>query len=322
MRSGAEPVAELAARLEWPLVVEPTANITGLSAGHALLADEGFVAAHAPEVVLQFGATPTTRAALSYAASADRLIVADPDLWRHDPTGTAETITLDEALRITARGPSGWIDEWRRADDVTRAAMDAYLDEVDAPSELRLARDLGAAIAPDTTLFVGNSTPVRDLTLTMVPRADVRVLASRGASGIDGQVSTAFGIAWSGGPVVALLGDLTMLHDAGSLLWQRGLAPVFVVPNNGGGGIFDLLPSGALPENDEYFVTPHDVDLGDLARAAGAHHIVVTDGAIGPALSGELPTDRPSILEVAIDRARAVAVRREMRAAIARALHG
>ncbi|MDP9118884.1 MAG: 2-succinyl-5-enolpyruvyl-6-hydroxy-3-cyclohexene-1-carboxylic-acid synthase, partial [Actinomycetota bacterium] len=296
--------------LGWPVLAEPTSTArrpgSSLAAGQALI-ESAWADAHRPEVAIQFGAAPTTRATRAFVASAETLVVADrfhldpdpdrvaswrvavdPDalpsaLGRHPVMQKGIGIALTDAhtedeIQERWRGridpaPDDWREAWRAADRVARIAMDDAMNGWDEPFEPRVARDV-AAWAPDGGfLFVGNSTPVRDLDLAMAPRDDVRVLANRGASGIDGLVSTTLGVAAADrGPTVALLGDLSFLHDAGAILWNapRVFQLTIVVVNNGGGHVFSLLPQRDLPEHRELFVTPQAVDIGGLCAAAGA----------------------------------------------------
>jgi 2-succinyl-5-enolpyruvyl-6-hydroxy-3-cyclohexene-1-carboxylate synthase len=282
-----DQVAVLAERLGWPLLAEPTSGLRrprrALAAGQALVGSAGFLERHRPGVVLQTGATPTTRASQAFVASAERLLVVDlfhmdPDperraTWRlhADPDQLARSL-VD---RIEP-APDGWAAAWRDLDERARRAMDDVLDAIDEPTELRLARDLAAAIPEGGTLFVGNSMPIRDLDAAMAPRDGLQVLANRGASGIDGLISTALGVATARtGPTFALIGDLSMLYDVGALLWNGARLPsdlVLVVANNRGGAIFGSLDQRALPERDRLFVTPQDVDLGAVCTAAGVGH--------------------------------------------------
>jgi 2-succinyl-5-enolpyruvyl-6-hydroxy-3-cyclohexene-1-carboxylate synthase len=116
----------------------------------------------------------------------------------------------------------------------------------------------------------------------------MRVMGNRGASGIDGSVATILGVAAADvGPTYALLGDLTFLVDAGSLLWTGAAAPdvVMVVIANRGGQIFSMLDQARLPELDELFVTPHPAKIADVCGAAGvAHHLVDRSRDLVPAL--------------------------------------
>ncbi len=175
-------------------------------------------------------------------------------------------------------GLPSWLDSWRAADTAARQAADAILGTGDLLSEPRLARDLAAALPGGALLWAASSLPVRDLDLHMCPRADLRVLASRGASGIDGLISSAIGAALAhqaagGGPAVALLGDLAFLHDApGLMLGPDEPRPdlCLVVVNNDGGGIFSDLEQASFPGSFErVFGTPHRADISYLARAAG-----------------------------------------------------
>lgn len=293
----------------WPVLAEPTSGARGspesaLRTPQALISSPAWIGSHRPEVVIQFGAHPTSRATEAFVASAEQLIVADrwhldPDperlaTWRLavDPGALRRALTahplgdgrIEEAVGPEAharvRGvdppPDGWLAAWLEADARADSTLRSIFLESDEPFEPRVAREVADWIPEGGRLFVGNSTPIRDLDLAMAPRGGLTVLANRGASGIDGLLSTAIGIAVARPhhPTVALLGDLSVLHDAGALLWNatRGVDLTIVVLNNGGGHVFSLLPQRELPEHERLFVTPHAVDLGALCRAAGAGH--------------------------------------------------
>ena len=330
----------------WPLLAEPLSGLRGapdssgggaLSAGTLLAASAEFRARQHPDLVIQVGAAPTSRGIQELVRGADRLLIIDPDHLVADPDRRS-TLTVNEdpaevaaALRsatssVPATRPQ-WVDEWREADRTVRAAVDALLDSWDEPFEGRIARDLATAIPDGGVLFAGSSMPIRDLDMYMRPRAGVRVLANRGASGIDGLVSTTFGVAEVSGPTYALLGDLSVIHDASGLLWgaRNGRAAVLVVIDNDGGGIFSMLPQASLPKDEfeHLFGTPHGLDLEAIARAAGMGvRTVDSAGVVVPAIHEAEASGGVQMVRVRVDRTRAVELRAAVSQAVTAALAG
>jgi len=121
-------------------------------------------------------------------------------------------------------------------------------------------------------IFIGNSLAIREFD-SHSGRSEklLHLYANRGASGIDGNISTALGIAHSHGRVLALLGDLTTQHDLGALALARGLNVIIITVNNGGGGIFDHLPQASLPATEFQmgWRTPQHIDFSAAAQTFG-----------------------------------------------------
>jgi 2-succinyl-5-enolpyruvyl-6-hydroxy-3-cyclohexene-1-carboxylate synthase len=208
-------------------------------------------------------------------------------------------------------------------------------DEGGALSEPGIARELAAALPEHALLWCGNSLSVRDLDLLLAPRADIRVIASRGASGIDGTFSTAAGAALGhaaahpGAVSFALIGDLSLLHDAPGL----AIGPAeprpdlcVVVVNNDGGGIFeDLEPArfraaGADGPSvfERMFGTAHGASVERLAAAFGLPYTLAErPGELAKAAAGTVPGTGPRIIEARTSRAANADLRARMRAAAA-----
>ncbi|MEV5569784.1 2-succinyl-5-enolpyruvyl-6-hydroxy-3-cyclohexene-1-carboxylic-acid synthase [Spirillospora sp. NPDC052269] len=262
----------------WPVLSEPNGNARygdhALTSHHFLLGVPEFVERHRPEVVVTLGKPGLSRPLLALLRRAEEHIVLSPDLSRWpDPVRSATQVAQDVEIPVVS-GDDAWLKSWRTADLVAAAAVDRVLDEAPGVTEPRLARDLAASLPGGSMLFSAASMPIRDLDQVMRPRRGIRIVASRGASGIDGLVSTAMGAALAhSGRSYALLGDLAFLHDQnGLVLGPRERRPdlAIVVVNNRGGGIFSLLPQAALRDPFErVFGTPQDVDLEGLTRAHG-----------------------------------------------------
>ena len=200
--------------------------------------------------------------------------------------------------------------------------MDAVLDGDENLTEPRLARDLASALPEGALLWIASSQPVRDIDLGLLPRADLRVLASRGTSGIDGTTSSAIGAALAhGGPAFALIGDLAFLHDApGLALGPDEPRPdlCLVVVNNDGGGIFSTLEQAAFPGPFErLFGTPHGTGLHHLAAAFGLpYQRLEQPGDLTKALQGT----GLRMVEAQTSRAAGAELRARLRAAAAAAI--
>ncbi len=269
----------LSAATGWPLLAEPTSNARrgeAISSYRQLLASPEFVADHEPELVVSVGRPGLSRQLLAYLRRAPRhVVVGDP--WSFDdPVRTATEVVPSVVTPNQPTPNSDWSASWRRADAAARVAMDAVLDDDEALSEPRLARDLTRQLPNGSLLFAGSSMPIRDIDTTMETRCGARIIGNRGVSGIDGTVSTALGAALAhqsagGGRGFALLGDLALLHDQNGLVIGSGedrpdLA--IVVVNNDGGGIFSGLEQAGHPDFERVFGTPHGVDMERVAAMA------------------------------------------------------
>ena len=227
---------------------------------------------------------------------------------------------------VTSGTPSpAWL---RRCAEVNRHAVEAVRSQLAAhplTTGLHVAAAVADAVRPGDQLVLGASNPVRDAALVGLDPRGVSVRSNRGVAGIDGTVSTAIGAALAhdrtGGRTIALIGDLTFVHDSsGLLIGPTEPAPrnlTIVVSNDNGGGIFELLEQGDPRFGDvssRIFGTPHDVDVGALCRAyhIDSRQIEVAD--LGEALAE--PHDGMRVLEVKADRSSLRALHASIKAAM------
>ncbi|WP_299440323.1 2-succinyl-5-enolpyruvyl-6-hydroxy-3-cyclohexene-1-carboxylic-acid synthase [uncultured Rhodospira sp.] len=311
---GRAAVLDLAERLAVPVFADALSGLRFEARTHTgVLAHPDQVARAAPPAdwVLRLGGTPVAKALstwLQQARGRPQVVVsATPRVA--DPEGTATHVTHADPGEVCRgltgpKGPDDWLQEVQALDDAAATAAEAVCED-NTPFEGSVLRRLVRALPPGTPLVLGNSLPVRacDWLAGRVPDGP-RPFGNRGVSGIDGTLSTAFGIAAAKGPSVAVVGDLTFLHDLGGLALGRDLPLVILLLDNGGGGIFDHLPQASLPEFERGWLTPPTLDAITAARAFGlsAETIATTDDAVA-AVCAALDRPAASVIRLPIDRA-------------------
>ncbi|NYI99538.1 2-succinyl-5-enolpyruvyl-6-hydroxy-3-cyclohexene-1-carboxylate synthase [Nocardioides thalensis] len=281
------PSRVLAERAGWPLLAEPSSGArTGDNAMRCyrpLLA--GPLGAEIERVVV-FGRPTLSRpvTALLERSDVEVLVVPGRGVWPVRPPGAT---VLDGRPEAESADDSDWLDRWREADREVGRRLDALLAQ-EPLTPYAVAGAVSRALPAGGLLVVGASSPIRDLDLMHRP-ATVgerrKIIANRGLAGIDGTISTAIGAAL-GRPdstrALALMGDVTFLHDQSSLvLGPQEQRPdlTIVVPNDDGGSIFAMLEQGAAPlapAFERLFGTPHGVDLGALCGATRTPYLKVT----------------------------------------------
>jgi 2-succinyl-5-enolpyruvyl-6-hydroxy-3-cyclohexene-1-carboxylate synthase len=361
-----EAAAAFCVATGWPLLGDPMSGArrgdAAIAHYDALLREPDFAREHAPEVVIRVGDLPVSKPLRTWLAGLEgiRQIAVDPEAaWQDPASAVTDSLAAGPAATLSALGsmldasaeragpalaaPStkaardidpDWLASWRSADE---RAAEAILGVIASSglSEPAVAGELGVLLPEQATLFVASSMPVRDIETFWPVRADPpRVLCNRGASGIDGTMSSAFGAAAAGtGPVVLLIGDVALAHDLSGLLAAKRLTSklTIVLLNNDGGGIFDFLPiahspaarklesvsvdGSGLDEEDTYtrhVSTPTGLDFARAAALYGLEHETVSDVAsFRAALEQALADPRSSMIEVRTERPSNVELHRQ-----------
>jgi 2-succinyl-5-enolpyruvyl-6-hydroxy-3-cyclohexene-1-carboxylate synthase len=370
-----EAAAAFCSTLGWPLLADPLSGARRGDAAvahyDALLRDPVFAADQQPDLVLRVGDLPTSKPLREWLAGLGETpqVALDPEgSWQDPASVLAHSFALEPARTLAnlagepaplAGADPDWLRTWRSADELAAEATLGVL-AAGGLSEPVVAAELGVLLPAQATLFVASSMPVRDVETFWPVRPDPpRVLCNRGANGIDGTVSSAFGAAVDGrGPVVLLIGDVALAYDIGGLLAARrlGLALTIVLIDNAGGGIFDFLPVSTAPlarttgpaltarptgtprasdagdhgatgaEQDIYtrhVATPTGLDFAYAAQLYGLEHERVADVAtFRAALERALTAQPPAtrIIEVRSERAENVELHRRVWRAISGAL--
>ena len=347
VRGAGAAIEALAAQLGWPLLGDAASGARGTAGVQLLLQSRSGRDLLRPDTVLHFGSQVAAKHYLTLLReAAPRLAQIAPGPRRIDPSQSAmlriaahpERVARELTERCQPRPLSSFAGAVAQAGARAAAAVAGWAHEQSGLTEPVVARLTATAAAgpPPAGLFAASSMPIRDLDTFATPLAPgVAVAANRGASGIDGAVASAVGFAAGlQGPTIALLGDLSLLHDLASLsqLSESRHGLVIVVVNNRGGGIFSLLPLAQLQEPgfdalfERYFATPHAIDFAAVAAGFGLRFVrpeTPADLERHLALALRRATGGGStLLEVATDRAANATIHLELNSRAERAARG
>ncbi len=339
-RAAVGSAAKLALAAGWPLLADPMSHArrgqTAIAHYDALLREEGFYGPLEPDLVLRVGDLPVSKPLRGWLAGLTHVpqIALDPEAAWQDPASVlSDSVAADHVALLDAldqqeppAAEDDWLAQWLSGDRLAAEAILGVLAEAGL-SEPTVAAELGTLLPAAATLFVASSMPVRDIETFWPVRDDPpRVLCNRGANGIDGVVSSAFGAAAADeGPVVLMIGDVALAYDIGGLLAAKRLELklTIVLLDNRGGGIFDFLPvaENALAREQDpdvngrdaeldgdiytrHIATPTGLDFADAARLYGLGHERVQDvAAFRLALERAIESETSQIIEVRSDRA-------------------
>ncbi len=290
-------ILQLSRVLQWPILAEVTSGLRFLqdpmvihTVDHLLLHPQYFE--QKLDMVLHFGGRLTSKRlqqflenhkGKSYILVDDHFERLDPNFLVTDRVYTNATFFCQEVC--VAIQPSvcaeSWVQDWQEGSEKLDKLFCQIIDGSDELSEPYVARAISQSDWSTRALFLSSSMPIRDMSMFASAGLEAPMVgANRGASGIDGIMSTACGFAVGlAKPVTLLIGDLAFLHDGNGLsfLSKMTVPMVIVVLNNQGGGIFSFLPiAKATDIFSQFFDTPHEHRLEGLSHAFAVKHIKVT----------------------------------------------
>jgi 2-succinyl-5-enolpyruvyl-6-hydroxy-3-cyclohexene-1-carboxylate synthase len=284
-----------------------------------------------PDFILRIGETPTSKVLRQWLEQnlIETWIIDESDHSLDPLHGKVRHIltsitTFAESFKPSLATDQTYVEAWGAAEYKARGAIEQHLQAESNLFEGKAAWLLSQVLPPNTSLFISNSMPVRDMEYFWRPNdRRYKIYVNRGANGIDGCLSTALGIAHHNQPTVMLTGDLTLLYDTNGFLinpYLQGHLTIVLI-NNNGGGIFGMLPIAQFnPPFEEFFSTPQNIEFKNIAQT---YHLDYEQINSWQQLSDRLktfPNQGIRILEICCDRQFDAAWRKENFATIAAGL--
>ena len=262
----AEAVRDFAEKLGWPVIAEdPLTFDNAHSHASIFLTSKTIADDLAPDTVVVIGRTTLSRSINAFIKMARKEIVIDPRMATVDSDRMADQKFTQLPVVEVQPVDSDYAEKWKKYS--LRAAK--LVSDISTWSEQLVAREIAAGIPTGTSLFISSSRPIRDLEGFASARSGVETFANRGLAGIDGNISTALGIASQRKETIAVLGDLGFLHDLTGLIHKEKINLKIFVINNDGGGIFSTLAQRGVDGFEDVFGTPHGLDPAAIAQSMG-----------------------------------------------------
>ena len=324
-------IFELSELLNWPIVADPMSNLRWgpydfsnlITTADTLLRVSRFAEQMKPEVVLRFGAIPTSKVLNDWLlnSDADQIVIdeASPAYAGYrDENGTAAVYRCTPKLFIDAvrhklpyrnTTTTDYLNDWCRNNARIQQYSKRFSKDCGNSFEGSIFIALSEELDTKIALILGNSMPVRDAdSFISTNNIASRIYGTRGVSGIDGVVSAAAGTATTGAPTILVVGDLSFIHDTNGM-WAASrydLNLKIILINNSGGGIFSFLPQQSLLMDDdfeEWWGAPHDLKLEALVEAfGGKYKALEVDENIHEGLLRLLEEPGLAVLEIKTDR--------------------
>ncbi|WP_144555235.1 2-succinyl-5-enolpyruvyl-6-hydroxy-3-cyclohexene-1-carboxylic-acid synthase [Bacillus sp. X1(2014)] len=293
-----EAVTRLAEKLKFPIIADPLSQLRSgkhsldniIEAYDTFLRNDDAKVFLKPDVILRFGAMPISKALTIFIkenGDADQYVIDGGGGWRDPASLSTNMIFCNESLfcekietYTDEKSSVDFLTAWKRVNQISKETMISLSDITDL-SEGRLFYQLADMLPEGAALFVGNSMPIRDLdSFFLSNHKTIKVMANRGANGIDGTVSTALGAALNSSSLYLVLGDLTFFHDLNGLIAAKlyNININIILINNNGGGIFSFLPQSEHPENFELlFGTPLGINFEHAVKMFNGNYIRIKD---------------------------------------------
>lgn len=293
-----ETVQQFSIRTGYPILADPLSQLrsgknmgaTIIDSYDAILKNEQAIQRLKPELVIRFGSMPVSKPLTLFLkkwVGTPHIVIDDGNGWRDPQNLGTMMVDCNEADFCSSllsylpkqQRKSNWLSTWNELNHLTTETITAFLHSIDHLDEGKVVFELAKMLPENSTIFAGNSMPIRDIdTFFHRTTKNIQLMANRGANGIDGVVSSAIGAAVYRMPLYLVIGDLSFFHDLNGLLGAKlnHISINIIVINNDGGGIFSFLPQSKLDKHYELlFGTPIGLDFSHAITMYGGNYMKV-----------------------------------------------